>query len=737
MEQHIELDRRFLPMNKAKDPELAAFESYMSATSSDDSIGIGWGEILGADDSVIILGEPGSGKTQELRAQTARLIDQGLCAAFIELGQMVNAIAPPLSQHHIAALARWRNGTADAWLFLDAVDESKLIRASDFRAALQRVASWVGAQRERTRYVISSRISEWRVGTDDDWVENDLLFAVPRRLRKPVRQSNALGSDRDGTPRALTASERSKSDRKLRVLKLLPLTRDQVIRFLQPSGGDPRPFLEEIERIDALDFIGRPEDARDLYALWKEHGSIGTKAEMLEQSTTFKLRLKEDRSGMSPMRLRDGAENISASLHLSRSLYILVEEVHGELSADSIPLRACLPQDWSDVQRRTLIQRALFDGEAFGRVRLHHRTHQDYLTACWLRDLPEAECPYPQLRQIVFDERGEGQLILRPFMRSVAAWLVCIAKPNLRWAQAFMTNVLDHAPWIFLSHGDPQSLPIDYRREVLRHIVERFRDRSYVQVDWDAATLKRFADPALSDDLASWIGDPSISIDIRADYVMLVRHGQLLGAMQPVVAIAIDSSADEYLRATALGCIARIGSCTHKLEVFTAAQAAVEIPIRLAGWIAMCVYPAVTDEAGLFDILGKLSIPPAKYSTSSLDQFEREVIATGKGIAHDRVERFLDALLVFLRDSAGELRKDHAWAVDWLSPLIAQLLGRSVRRVGDTKLIVEAIALHTAASELQLTKEWRSKEKPSLNDLSLAHPALRSTWFSQQCKVIC
>jgi hypothetical protein len=203
MERHIELHRRFLPLNEAKDPESAAFESYMSSKLSDDSIGIGWGEILGADDSVIILGEPGSGKTQELRAQTAKLIDQGLCAAFIELGQMVNATAPPLSQHDSAALARWRNGTADAWLFLDAVDESKLVRASDFRAALQRVAAWVGSPRERTRYVISSRISEWRLGTDEDWVENELLVSVPRRLRRLVSQPNASGADLEGTPRGL------------------------------------------------------------------------------------------------------------------------------------------------------------------------------------------------------------------------------------------------------------------------------------------------------------------------------------------------------------------------------------------------------------------------------------------------------------------------------------------------------------------------------------------------------
>lgn len=112
--QHIELQRRLLSLDKVTDPESAAFESLLPSRSSNKSIGIGWVDILNANDSVVILGEPGSGKTQELQAQTASLVDQGRCAAFIELGQMVNATAPPLSPHDNSVLTRWRNGVVDA-----------------------------------------------------------------------------------------------------------------------------------------------------------------------------------------------------------------------------------------------------------------------------------------------------------------------------------------------------------------------------------------------------------------------------------------------------------------------------------------------------------------------------------------------------------------------------------------------------------------------------------------------
>lgn len=736
MERHIELQRRFAPLDEAKNSESIAFESYISSELSGETFGKNWDAIFSANDSVVILGEPGSGKTHELRAQASRLIDQGQCAAFIELGQMVNAEVPPLNPNDRVALTHWRDGAADAWLFLDAVDESKFVRVSDFRAALQRVAAWVGSQRERTRYVISSRISEWRFGTDEEWVENELLVSIPNRQRSSPRHPSAAGQDLEGTPQALKSHEPGKDGRKLRVLKLLPLTSDQVLHFLLPLGGDSRSFLDEIERIDALDFVGRPEDARDLYALWRERGGIGTKAQMLERSTVAKLRLKEDRSNLSPLRLREGAEHISVCLHLTRCLYILVEEGPVE-GADSIPLRACLPQDWSDAERRTLIQRALFDGAAFNRVRLHHRTHQDFLTAHWFRRVMDMDCSYSELRQLVFDERADGRLVLRPFMGSVAAWLVCIAETDKKWVQMFMTDLREYAPWIFLSYGDPQGLQVAYRRELLRHIVERFRDRSHVQVDWDAATLKRFADPQLSDDLALWIGDPSISIDIRADYVMLVRHGKLDAAMQPVVAIAVDRNAPEYLRATALGCIARIGTTEQKWEVLRAALTEGEIALRLAGWIATCIYPGVATEADLFGILGRLSSAPAKYSTSSLDHFESGVIANGKAIADEHVARFLDALVDFLRDGSGVLRPAHAWAADWLYPLIVRLLRSSTLNAGEAEMIIEAIALLSVASKQELIREWRSKEEPTLNDLSLAHPAIRRGWFWRQYDRAC
>lgn len=692
MTQYVELKRRFQELDPNTDPEATAFESYLATRSSGKPVGIGWDDILEGKQSVVVLGEPGSGKTCELQAAARALSANGSAAAAFDIVSMVNASEPPLGIDDFRSLERWRAGNAEAWLFLDAVDESKLLRSTDFHAAIKRIATWVGPQWGRTRYVISSRITEWRHPVDKRKVEEEFHVST-------------------------------------KVLKLLPLTEEQVERLIEDRDRNAKAFIEAVEAMDAWEFVGRPQDALDLHGLWSKSGRFGTKTEMLEQSTNIKLRLEEDHSGLAPERLREGAEHLSACLHLNRALSIALDEAPGEGAGDSVTLAQCVPPDWSDQERRSLIRRALFNDAAFGHVRMHHRTHQDYLVACWLRRLMELDCPYPELRQLIFEETGSGLSILRPFMRSVATWLVCIAPKQWRWANALLADLQQHAPWAFLADGDPKTLSLDVRRVILRSVVERFRDRTHVHIDWDAATLKRFADPALAPDVSAWIADTSISEDIRADYVMLVRHGGLQSAMPSVVAVAISDLAGEHLRATAFGCIARVGSIEHRQVVLRAAQAAVNIPHRLAGWIAMCIYPSVADEHELFATLAKLADAPKKHSASSLDQFEREVMEDPEGIPADRAANFLHEFLPFASDAAGAMRVDRAWAADWIEPAVVRLLRMPSLVSQDVDLTVAALQLLTTAREQGLTSDWRGAKNGDLATLSLRHPALRRAWF--------
>ena len=53
MEQHVELERQFLEVDEAKDPEAVALESYIASISGADT-GVGWNEIFAARESIVV-----------------------------------------------------------------------------------------------------------------------------------------------------------------------------------------------------------------------------------------------------------------------------------------------------------------------------------------------------------------------------------------------------------------------------------------------------------------------------------------------------------------------------------------------------------------------------------------------------------------------------------------------------------------------------------------------------------
>jgi len=166
MAPHIELDRRFLQVSPEKNPEQAAIESYTAVLSGGDS-GLSWDDLL-KKSRVVVLGEPGSGKTAEFR-EMARVKNQGKgLAFFISLERLINeTLDSVLSTTDSRKLQRWLSrGTSHAVFFLDSVDESKRRIEKDFLKALERFANEISAGLGRCTIIISSRITEWRPTTD-------------------------------------------------------------------------------------------------------------------------------------------------------------------------------------------------------------------------------------------------------------------------------------------------------------------------------------------------------------------------------------------------------------------------------------------------------------------------------------------------------------------------------------------------------------------------------------------
>src|SRR5262249_34512896 len=123
--------------------------------------------------------------------------------------------------------------------------------------------------------------------------------------------------------------------------------------------------------------------------------------------------------------------------------------------------------DWSQEERDTLLERPLFGFANYGRVRFHHQSVIEYLAAKRLDALLKRRTPIKAVKRILFAETAQGDKIIRPSMRPVAAWLSI-------WHDAIFADVIQREPEILFNHGDPQSLRPSLREKVLKAYVKRY-----------------------------------------------------------------------------------------------------------------------------------------------------------------------------------------------------------------------------------------------------------------------
>src|SRR6266478_6204928 len=180
-DRFIDLDRRFRETKPAKNLEDAATESYTFHLFDE---GMSWDEIL-TRSRVVVLGEPGSGKTWEFRNRAKILRDKGQFAFFVRLDELAIQGLETLLAEHSKNLKRWKRSRDEGFFFLDSVDEAKFHKLSDYYAALDRFRNEIGlVALRRAKILLSSRISEWLPQTDA--VELAQRFPIPPAPKTPT-----------------------------------------------------------------------------------------------------------------------------------------------------------------------------------------------------------------------------------------------------------------------------------------------------------------------------------------------------------------------------------------------------------------------------------------------------------------------------------------------------------------------------------------------------------------------
>ena len=427
--EFVQLDRTFVKYDPGQDQEAIAVQSYVRG-----SLGLpsnwSWDKVLEYP-RVVILGEAGSGKTWEMEAQADRLNAGGKPAFFIRLENLAGSeLSAILGGDDLNRFREWQKSAAEASFFLDAVDESRLGSFHAFEQALANFSRSLGPAHNRARIVISSRVTEWRGGTDEALVNQHLppprgLDGETVEIGSPELQT-AGASPKTASGRRKQNDDDDDTDKTPPVLvaMIAPLSRDQVGKLAMARTSDPEAFLAAIDTRDAWDFARRPLDGEDLLAYWVEHGDLGALSELQEFSIGRKLaepnvrRAQDD--PLAPGRARAGAENLAAAVILSRRLTFFHPEA-GRVDHPSLDPKEILA-GWKPGEVKALFTRPLFDGAAYGKIRFHHRRTTEYLAACWFRRLVEASLPLVDLHGHFFRE-SHALRVVPPSLAPVTAWL--------------------------------------------------------------------------------------------------------------------------------------------------------------------------------------------------------------------------------------------------------------------------------------------------------------------------
>ena len=538
MNNIIPLDRRFVPWttDESNDDDVLAYLSEMRDK-------LGWDDLLQRR-RVVVLAEPGSGKSAEIEAQVECSRAAGNYT-FVATVQTIGRIGltRALGNQDAHQLEAWRQSDKPAWFFFDAVDEAKAGNVP-FDDALREMANGIEGCRGRAHIILTGRDTNWEIRRDLDRILKHLAMP-PADVPPPAVDPNDLVV-------AIIRRERADDDESIDpaesplVVRMVPLDSARIETFARTKNvTDSTRFLSAIDKSDLWTFASRPIDLDWLVDYWVAHDKFGTLCEMLTLSIRNRLReTNPDRDSQDTLdadQMLEALERIGAALVLQRLRDIEVPDGASNLDSgvNAAKLVEILP-DWTGVDRSKLISRAIFVPASAGYVRLHNDNEgavSGFLAARWSCRLMSKNCPKAEINDLLFSTTY-GLALVIPSMRNTAAWLSL-------WNPDISRQVVECDPRLLMDAGDPGSLSLDIREQALRSVVEQIVVDEYVEIP-NRESVKRFGQADMQACVRGLWSKYESSPTARELLLMMIWHGDLDSCSDLAINASFGAYSDRY-----------------------------------------------------------------------------------------------------------------------------------------------------------------------------------------------
>lgn len=516
------------------------------------SDGTTWKELLRSK-RVLLISEAGAGKTYECREQACRLATAGEAAFFVELASLASTdLRELLSFEDVARLELWLASQAEvATFFLDSYDELQLTRGS-FELALNRFVKGIHNELSRVRVVVTTRPIPFDAGL----VRSKL--PIPPQVKPQSKEAQEEEFVRVALREPLTTPTSKSSEDAApdwRMVALMPLSDPQIVEFAGLQGvKNTDELMRDIKKRHAHEFARRPQDLIELCADWYSRQHIRTHRQQVETNIRIKLKPREDRRelvALSMDKAIEGASRLALAMWFTRRLTIRHSAQADSVQQDEAALDpTIILSDWTQEERKTLLERPLFGFASYGRVRFHHRSVSEFLAAQWLQRMRDQGMSLLALKRLLFIET-KGSTIVLPSKRAIAGWL---ASMNEDVFQA----IRDHEPAVLLDEGDPESLTLTQRKQALRAYVELYGKGGWRGLQNPYIQIERFADPELSDEICLLWQQGIENPEVRRVLLDLIKQGTISRCADLAYVVANNKDVEEFERIYAIKALVAI-----------------------------------------------------------------------------------------------------------------------------------------------------------------------------------
>ncbi|PIG91713.1 hypothetical protein CSQ79_19415 [Gloeocapsopsis sp. IPPAS B-1203] len=230
---------------------------------------------------------------------------------------------------------------------------------------------------------------------------------------------------------------------------------------------------------------------------------------------------------------------------------VLISELCGQ-SEDTNKERG-LPITSSVIQE--LLDTGLFSSRGLHRMGWAHQTYAEFLAAWYL---VQHEIPLAQITGLIFSSEAPDHKLI-PQLHETAAWLASIRTDVLQ-------EIIRTDPDVLLRSDVPTDANV--RSSIVDNLLTQYEEEKLF--DWDRNNYRNYAKlkhSGLADQLRPYVCDSSKQIDARDLAIDIAEVCEVCDLQAELVNLALDSSQSVYLRVGAAKALCSIGDTVTRLKL--------------------------------------------------------------------------------------------------------------------------------------------------------------------------